>query len=1414
MVTMLKKKKQALGEYSESEGTSLLMALEPRIMFDGALAVTAAEVADSPDTGAGSGEPGLNVDVAAEPEVDFLDIVKGYTPPAVQSASEVVFVDGAVQNHEQFSQGISPEAAQIIVLDPAQDGLSQITENLARYTDLETVHIISHGGPGSLQLGGSTLSLENLSESASQLQVWGNSLSASGDIMLYGCDVAAGQSGENFVQSLSIFTGADVAASTDTTGHASLGGDWEMEYSYGSIESAVPFAWRSYEGALGDIVFVDSGQSLGTDDSQDVAVADLDGDTDLDAVVTSSAGGTKVYFNDGSGNFTDSGQNLGAAGYAAIGDIDGDTDLDIFLTSWGAGANKVWTNNGVGVFTDSAQSLGTSNSTGVVLADVDGDTDLDAFVSNVSGQANRVWLNTGVNSGAFTDSGQALGTYNSWGVAMADLDGDTDIDAYVVNSGQEDRVYLNNGTGTFTDSGQLLGGTASSSSVALGDVDGDGDKDAFVTINFSGANKVFLNTAINSGTFFDSGQALGFSSSQEVELVDLDGDTDLDAVVANPGAHKAHFNDGSGNFTTNQAFGGGESRGVGVGDFDGDSDPDAFFANIVSGPDKVWLNNYVPEVTGGATLNYTENDPATAIAPGIIIIDNDNTSFVGATIQITANYVEGEDELSFTPIGGITGVWDAPSATLTLSGVGSDTEYAAALGSVSYRNLSDNPSTLSRTVNFTVDDGVSTSFVQGTSTVNVTAVSDTPSITGTLATVNYSENDGPVTVDDPVVPVISVTDGDDSIQSAQVVISGNYVQFEDELLFADTGTIFGTWDSSTGTLTLVGTDTPANYQAALRSVQYINHSENPFTSARTVDFFVDDGATTAGPVSAAINVVSINDAPTVDNSTNPVLPAIDQGTVGPAYSLFDVYSMFNELVDDRDFTNTMGVAITGVDNSGGNWQYSTDGGITWTNFGTVSDSSATVLQGFQEIEGKVSNVADINAGDFEINSIDIGAVTLTGGLVDGVNMQGAFNLANAINAISGATGVIAELDTLYSGVGALGSSVSPETITFDVNGVSVSANIASSSTALEVAEQVATAINIAFSGKHEIHSWVGNGTNGGVADAVVIEGHGDIIISNLVEIGVAQSGLVNGTYSLDGGHNRGEVFLIPSGGGYTINTSAGDDSILNLVGMDGGVAKTQISGDAPADGFINVNFPLNMIRFVPNADFSGTTSLTFRAWDQTNALANASTGVDVSVNGGSTPYSAAAETFSLTVNPTSSPTTTPPPITDTSTTMSPPIVADAAAITETTVSDGESGTLESLTGDDAASESAVDTSLFEAVVEDAPVEAETVDETGLEEVVEEEATEEEVEEEGEEDEGEEEETEEEEAPEEEVAAEEAVTAEEGELALEAEAVEQGEKAPGQEGLSEQLAKEKSAAEAERAEILQVFDEVFELLQCK
>ena len=218
--------------------------------------------------------------------------------------------------------------------------------------------------------------------------------------------------------------------------------------------------------------FSDSGQTLGGQSSQGVAVGDLNGDGSVDLFFANTsdghgAGSGQVYLNDGSGHFSDSGQLLGSANdrAVALGDIDRDGDLDAVMVS--DGVNTVWENDGHGSFVNTGQTLGSSVSRDVQLADLNGDGNLDAFIVNTSG-GNQVWSNDGY--GHFSNSGQALGTQNGQDVALGDLNGDGYLDAYVVNyAGQPDHIWLNDGSGTFADSGQTLG-NQQGIGVALGDL--------------------------------------------------------------------------------------------------------------------------------------------------------------------------------------------------------------------------------------------------------------------------------------------------------------------------------------------------------------------------------------------------------------------------------------------------------------------------------------------------------------------------------------------------------------------------------------------------------------------------------------------------------------------------------------------------------------------------------------------------------------------------------------------------------------------------------------------------------------------------------------------------------------------------------------------------------------------------------
>ncbi|WP_440994871.1 hypothetical protein, partial [Cysteiniphilum litorale] len=238
--------------------------------------------------------------------------------------------------------------------------------------------------------------------------------------------------------------------------------------------------------------------------------------------------------------------------------------------------------------------------------------------------------------------------------------------------------------------------------------------------------------------------------------------------------------------------------------------------------------------------------------------DVDDTNIESATISITGNFAAGQDVLEFTDTANITGSFNAGTGVMTLTGSDTVANYQAALRSVLYYNTSDNPSTLARTVSFVVNDG-DVNSTAATSTINVNAVNNLPVITAG-GTLNYTENDAASVIDG----TITVSDEDDThIEEATVTITANYVNGEDILAFVDTANITGSFNASTGELTLSGSDTLANYEAALRGVTYQNTSDNPSTLARTVSFVVNDGGSNSVAVTSTINITAVNDAPVV-----------------------------------------------------------------------------------------------------------------------------------------------------------------------------------------------------------------------------------------------------------------------------------------------------------------------------------------------------------------------------------------------------------------------------------------------------------------------------------------------------------------------------------------------------------------------
>jgi hypothetical protein len=220
-------------------------------------------------------------------------------------------------------------------------------------------------------------------------------------------------------------------------------------------------------------------------------LADLNGDgfPDLFAIIRYSA--MRVYFNDGGGRFTDSGQRLGDGtigtgqlALIALGDVNGDGFTDAVTAGWRWDGsvpcpNRVWLNDGLGNFSESGQMLdeGASHVHGLAMGDLNGDGRPDLVMGiQDAARSGRVYLNDG--SGRLVRKAN-LGGNSGEKVQLADFDGDGDSDVFMPQSSPPNRVWVNDGTGRFTDSGQRLG-AYSTWDAAAGDFNRDGKTDVFV----------------------------------------------------------------------------------------------------------------------------------------------------------------------------------------------------------------------------------------------------------------------------------------------------------------------------------------------------------------------------------------------------------------------------------------------------------------------------------------------------------------------------------------------------------------------------------------------------------------------------------------------------------------------------------------------------------------------------------------------------------------------------------------------------------------------------------------------------------------------------------------------------------------------------------------------------------------------
>ncbi len=282
-----------------------MIALEPRMVFDGAGAATAAAVKDiinSDASSAGSHETGGDMLAeagklaAAMQPVDAAERdragaektgVPDSAPQARAPGREIVFIDARVTDPEAFTQAAA-KGSLVVSIGADEDGFAVIAKVLAEQGgDVTAIHIVGHGGAARADLGSSHLDAGTIAQQTDLLHSWQAYLSADADILFYGCDVAAGAQGQALISAIASATGADVAASADAVGRTANGLDWSLEKTTGDIEAKI-LAPDVYASELGVPTITAINGKVGVSTS---AAPQFSGSADVGASVTLNVDG-------------------------------------------------------------------------------------------------------------------------------------------------------------------------------------------------------------------------------------------------------------------------------------------------------------------------------------------------------------------------------------------------------------------------------------------------------------------------------------------------------------------------------------------------------------------------------------------------------------------------------------------------------------------------------------------------------------------------------------------------------------------------------------------------------------------------------------------------------------------------------------------------------------------------------------------------------------------------------------------------------------------------------------------------------------------------------------------------------------------------------------------------------------------
>ena len=251
--------------------------------------------------------------------------------------------------------------------------------------------------------------------------------------------------------------------------------------------------------------------------------------------------------------------------------------------------------------------------------------------------------------------------------------------------------------------------------------------------------------------------------------------------------------------------------------------------------------NDPPTLTATAgTVAFTEGQAKT-LSPSVTVTDPDSLDLASATVKVVGGTFAGDgDVLTASTVGtAITASYNSSTETLTLTGSDTLANYQIVLDKVTFAsgsNPDDYGSQKTRTVTWVLNDGSGSNNLSTaqTTTVSVTAINDPPALTSVAPSASYLENAAATTL--ASTAAVSDVDNLTMANATVAIVGGTFAGDGDVLAAATTGTsITASYNSTTETLTLSGSDTLAHYQQVLEAVSFRSASDNPDELRRRSD---------------------------------------------------------------------------------------------------------------------------------------------------------------------------------------------------------------------------------------------------------------------------------------------------------------------------------------------------------------------------------------------------------------------------------------------------------------------------------------------------------------------------------------------------------------------------------------------------